>query len=61
MDPNRLTDLRDKLEMIRAKRGDVRPTGPPQTARSVGGVLSDRKTRFIAVGAILAFALYYLY
>lgn len=61
VDQNRLADLREKLEEIRAKRGDMRPVGP--LARPAAGTAGpfDGKGRFVVVAAILAIAMYYLF
>ncbi len=61
MDQNRLTDLRDELEKIRARRGDRRPVGP--YSRPVPGAdgFMGGKSRFLLVAALLAMAMYYLF
>jgi hypothetical protein len=60
MDPNRLTDLRDKLEEIRARRGDPRATEEPR--RRTSSVLPfDGKSRFVLIAAIMMAALFYLF
>lgn len=61
MDQNRLADLREKLEEIRAKRGDPRPVGPYSRPSAATAGPLDGKGRFVVVAAILALAMYYFY
>jgi hypothetical protein len=57
MDQNRLADLREKREQIRARRGDPRPDAK-RAGRTSGPI--DARSRFLIVAAILMAAMYYL-